>query len=415
MEFETLIGTGRIAEIISALKQVYKVDNTRKLSESVKLNALLTTLQLEAHELDSLIAENPPVFRTIKGHAFEVAFEYLINSAGVEVMDVGGDGNVDLIVNNFKLQLKTPYTAGCTEEIVQYKTHKTHGAKSERESMNYYHGVEDFADFLVGLISYDPFNVLLLKREELPRHPKSDKHIVSPFLINWKKHAALNNFERIGINKIVLDSSSHFPTDLSLELLPKSAKRLNLKTNIILDTILCASNFRIWDMAIRGWAREVAINNLFAASNNHFVRPSSVRSLRADKSDFALKNKASTYDFFQVKGASINNCVFNGERSIISTETQLTRGRVNDHLTQSRLYLKTDFDYLLLCLDPPLVELYDKELGLKKGLYWKYYCIPTTDLKEHHLYSNRLKSLQSFNILQIEKYEVNEQFFKMYM
>ncbi len=102
---------------------------------------MLTALQLRADELDSIIADNYPVFRTIKGHAFEIVFEYLVKSAGFDVTDVGGDGNVDLIVSGVKLQLKTPYSAGTTDKIVQYKTHKTHGAKSEKRVNDYHHNV----------------------------------------------------------------------------------------------------------------------------------------------------------------------------------------------------------------------------------------------------------------------------------
>ena len=40
------------------------------------------------------------------------------------------------------------------------------------------------------------------------------------------------------------------------------------------------------------------------------------------------------------------------KNSIIDIETQLSRGRVNDHPTQSRLYHFTDFEYLILALDP---------------------------------------------------------------
>jgi hypothetical protein len=415
MKLSDLLGTGRIGEIMSALRKVYKVESTRELSEKIKLNALLTALQLSAHELDSIIADNSPVFRTIKGHAFEVVFEYLIKSTGYEVIYVGGDGNIDLIVNTYKLQLKTPYAAGTTDVVVQYKTHKTHGAKSERESMDYYHDVEEFADYLVGLISYEPLQIIFLNKEELPRHSKSQKHILSPFIMEWQTHQGLNNFKRIGIDKIELSSTAHFPTDLKKELLPKSAARLNLKSNIILDTILSESNFRIWDMAIRGWAREVAINNLLSKSKIHLYKPTAVRKSRGDKSDFALKQKAGDYDFFQVKGVSTNNCFFKGKESIIATETQLTRGRVNDHPTQSRLYLKTDFGYLILCVDPPLVKLFDQELGIDKGLYWKYYCIPTEELKLHNTLKSRLKSLQCFNILDIEKYRITEKTFKNYL
>lgn len=415
MQLEDLLGTGRIGDIINALASINEIQDVRNLSETIKLNALTDTLQISAAEFDEIISNNSPVFRTIKGHAFEVAFEYLIKDTGYDVFQVGGDGFVDLIVNNNTLQLKTPYLAGTKLSIVQYKTHKTHGAKSELESIDYYHHIDHFADFLVGLISYSPLNIIILNKEELPRHPKSEKHILSPFKIDWKNHVGLNNYKRIGVDSNRLQTTALFPTDFSKELLPKSAQKLNLKTNIILDTILLGGNFRIWDMAIRGWARELAINRLFQSAGIHFIAPTVVRRDRGDKSDFALMNKAGTYDFFQVKGLSTNNCTFDGEKSIIATETQLTRGRVNDHPSQSRLYLKSDFDYLFLCVDPAFVKLYDKELGIDKGLYWKFYCIPTTELSEHAVFNNRIKSLQLFNIKDIEKYCITDTFYSKYL
>jgi hypothetical protein len=415
MKFEDLIGTGRIHEISAALKTLYKVDDTRKLPESVKLNALLETLQITAFELDSLIAENAPVFRTIKGHAFEIVFEYLMASAGYNVTDVGGDGDVDLIVNGHKLQLKTPNVAGTKNFTVEYKTHKTHGAKSENESINYYHSVEHFADYLVGLISYEPLNILFLEKKELPLHPGSALHIVSPFKINWQSHIGLNNYKRIGVTTKALNSKAHFPEPSVKELLPKTAARLNLKTSIILDTIFSLSNFRIWDMSIRGWAREVVVNNLFQKSNLHFVKPSTVRISRADKSDFALQKKDHSTDFFQVKGLSTNNCRFHGTASVVGVETQLTRGRVNDHATQSRLYLKSDFDYLLICIDPPLVKKFNEQIGIHESLQWKFYCIPTEELKPHATFTHRLKSLQLFNIVTLRQYEISDKFFKRYL
>jgi len=415
MKIDDLLGTGRIGDILNALKTLYKVETTRNLSEEIKLNALLTVLQLNSNDFDSLIADNSPVFRTIKGHAFEIVFEYLVSSAGYNVIDVGGDGDIDLIVNEHKLQLKTPYAAGTKDNLVQYKTHKTHGAKSELESIDYYHNIDEFADFLVGLISYEPLRIIFLNKDELPRHPKSKSHILSPFVVNWENHAGFNNFSRIGINKIDLSTLSYFPNNLENELLPKSAKKLNLTTNIILDTILFESNFRIWDMAIRGWAREVAINNLFIKNNIKLLKPTTLNKNRADKSDFALEKKSGGYDFFQVKGVSTNNCSFNGEKSIIATETQLTRGRVNDHPTQSRLYLLTDFDFLILCVDPPITKLFNKEIGINNGLLWNFYCIPTILLDKHHIFKNRLKSLQTFNVMDIEKYRIDKKFLENYL
>jgi hypothetical protein len=403
-----LYGTGRIGEIIKGLQSKFNVIDVTSLPEEIKLNALLDSLQLNSSEFDCLIAENSPVFRTIKGHAFEAVFKYILTENKYEVVQLGGDNIVDLQVNNFSLQLKTPNMAGTNEKFVQYKTHKTHGAKSELESIDYYHDIGHFADFLVGLISYEPFVVIFLSQEEIPRHKLNNLKILSPFTIEWNGHIGINNFKRIGLDTINLTSLNHIPKDISSENLSKSSKKLNLKSEIIVDTILTDGNFRIWDMSIRGFAREVAIKNLLGKFDIQLLNPVPLRPLRGDKSDFAVKI-SNIYKFFQVKGVSTNNCRFSGQTSLVATETQLTRGRVNDHLTQSRLYLKTDFDYLILALDPPLVQMYDYEIGIKSQLQWKIFCIPTSELKEHLKITNRINSLQKIKYLDLLKYELNQE------
>ncbi len=405
------IGTGRISEIIAALLNHHKVSSTRELSPEIKLKTLLFILQLSASEFDSLIADNSPVFRTIKGHTFEVVFEYLVSSAGYSVIDVGGDKVVDLIVNGHKLQLKTPTLSGTKGFIVQFKTHKTHGAKSEEESMDYYHNVDDFADFLVGLISYNPLRILFLNKSEFPRHPLDNNKILSPFSLNWENHIGVNNFNRIGVTDIDLDQRLFVVENSKVELLPQSSLRLNLKTNIILDTILADSNFRIWDMAIRGFSREIAVSKFLNENNIVTYYPPSVRKIdkRGDKSDFAIKIKDGKYNFFQVKGVSTNNCKFFGDKLVVATETQLTRGRVNDHPTQSRLYLNSDFDFLVLCLDPPFVNLYELALGNAPKFEWKFYVIPTLFLKKHKKYTHRINSIQKFEYQELEKFNLEKE------
>lgn len=406
-----IYGTGRIGEIIKGLQIEYNVNDVTSLPESVKLNALLDSLQLGVSEFDSLIAENSPVFRTIKGHAFESVFKYILTENNHEVIQLGGDNVVDLIVNNFTLQLKTPNMAGTNEKFVQYKTHKTHGAKSELESMDYYHDINHFADFLVGLISYEPLVFIFLNQDEIPRHKLNNSKILSPFTIELNEHIGINNFKRIGIETIDLNSLNHIPKNLSNENLPKSSKRLNLKSEIIIDTILTDGNFRIWDMSVRGFAREVAIMNLLGKYNIKLLNPVPLKQLRGDKADFAV-DILNTNIFFQVKGVSTNNCRFSGKTSLVATETQLTRGRVNDHITQSRLYLKTDFDYLILALDPPLVQMYDNEIGIDSQLQWKIFCIPTSELKEHLKIPHRINSLQKIKYTELLKYELNEELIK---
>lgn len=400
-------GSGRISDIIYTLQKSYDIEDVTDLPENTKLNTLIHSLQLTRSEFDNLISNNSPVLRTVKGHAFETVFKYIVEENGYHVEQVGGDSSVDLIVNGYTLQLKTPNMAGTRGFLVQYKTHKTHGAKSEQESIEYYHDIQKFAHYLVGLISYDPFKIIILNHNELPRHPHFRSRIISPFTIKWDEHVGINNFERIGISNYDARSRSHLPINLNSELLPNSCRALNLKSEIIIDTILADGNFRIWDMSIRGFAREIAVKNLFKKNGIDIRNPVRLRTVRGDKADIAV-NISGQNVFFQIKGVSTNNCKFRGKESIVATETQLTRGRVNNHPTQSRLYLKTDFDYLILALDPPLVQLYEYEYGNSVPLHWKLFFIPTDELREHSKITNRLNSLQKFKYGTLLKYEIND-------
>ncbi len=410
-----LLNKGRIADILSALKAFYPVENISELSDNDKLDLLLTAIQLPINTFDDLLANNSPVLRTIKGHAFEVVFKRILQFLGHAFTEMGGDSEIDLMINGVTLQLKTPYLAGSSDEIVQFKTHKTHGAKSEQESMSYYHKAEAFADYLVGLVSYTPFKVVFIAQNELPRHSKSNDYILSPFKINWTNHAGLNNFNRIGVSNYVESNINHLLSYSEAELLPLTSQKLQLSTNIILNTILLESNFRIWDMNIRGFAREVAIRNVFLEKQITIYTPTDLGRIRADKSDFALKTDDNQYDFFQVKGVSANYCKFQGENSRLSIETQLTRGRINDHPTQSRLYLKTDFDFLILCLDPALTRLFDAEIHRNDGIYWRFFCIPVPNLTVHPDFPHRIKAIQTFKLIELEKFECNESFYSKYI
>ena len=402
----TKLKSGRIHNLITVLQDQFNTKSMSNIPTQYKLDVLCCALGLCYDELDSLIADNSPVFRTIKGHCFEVALEKVLAKNGISSKDIGGDGDVDLVVNGHNLQLKTPNMAGTTDFVCQYKTHKTHGAKSEDESMDYYHKVDDFAEFFVGLISYDPFEVFIIPKEKLPRHHLDDSYIVSPFTISKKKGYDLdmseyvNAFNLIGISMNNIDVSSI--VNGQNEMLPKTSQKLGLTTDIVLNTILREENFRIWDMSIRGFAREVVIKRFL---KNIGVKcsdePQKYRMERGEKADLAVVRKSDTI-FLQVKGISTTKCKFSGMDSIIATETQLTRGRVNDHPTQSRLYMCSDFDYLLLAIDPPVsYMIFDKP-------EWSVFIIPTDELDRHNIYSRRLSSLQKFTASELLKYDITK-------
>ena len=394
------LNTGRINDIINALLKTNHTDSITSIDDEIKLSALTSCLDLSTKSFDQMLANNSPVLRTIKGHAFEVAFEQIMTANNISVKDVGGDTDIDLVVNGHELQLKTPNMAGTNALQVEYKTHKTHGAKSEMESMDYYHKVSDFAEFFVGLISYNPFKVFIVPKNQLPTHPSDNRYIKSPFQlpINGIYKQYINAFHLLGIN---IKNNPHITSDINKELLPLTSSAIGgLNTSIILNTILRSNNFRIWDMSIRGFAREIAIEEMLSRYHIQFSRtPNNYRANRGDKADLVLI-KNNKYTFVQVKGISTNNCSFNGTRSVIATETQLTRGRCNDHPTQSRLYLNTDFSHLILAVDPPINYL------ISKTAEWAFFYIPTSDLRKYPTLPHRINPIQKFDWNKLQEYRL---------
>lgn len=104
-------GTGRIGEVIAYLKKKHGA-GIKQISAPDKLHALCESLQMNQNIFDRMISENSPVFRTVKGHAFESFFDSLLEANAVKVTEVGGDDAVDRIVNSKSLQLKTCTEAG---------------------------------------------------------------------------------------------------------------------------------------------------------------------------------------------------------------------------------------------------------------------------------------------------------------
>ena len=394
-----MYGTGRIGEIIDSLELRYgkKVSD---LDVGIKSHALTESLGLSICQFDALIAMNSPVLRTVKGHAFESFFDALLRKSGVDVKEVGGDNAVDREVNGFTLQLKTPNITGTKNGFVEYKTHKTHGAKSERESIDYYHRVSHFADYLVGLISYKPLEIIFISQDELPRTPASSLHIKSPFRVIKEHHKGVNAFERIGVRHLVQDEGVFFQA--GNELLPLTAKSIGVSSEIIIDTIMKKDNFRVWDMSIRGFAKEISFTQHFESIGIELKDPKITGRERFEKADFVFK-EGLDYKFIQMKGVSTNNCNFDALDPMVAIETQLTRGRINDHPTQSRLYLRSDFDYLALALDPPLVQTCRKR-GVSSTS--EFYLIPSDRLMSHKVMNHRFNSLQKFSYSSLQEFKV---------
>lgn len=400
------IQSGRIREIIDVSEAVFQ-RKAGDLPPELKADILCSVMCITREDLDHIIADHAEVSRTIKGHAFEVVFDTIMAMNGVNCIEVGGDTDVDRVINGHTLQLKTPYVSGCSEGIVSYKTHKTHGAKSQTESIGYYHKVEDFADFLVGLVSYEPFTVLIVPKNALPEVQMHPGYIQSPMYLDKEDPATRNNFWQLGVAQRI-----HCPANLlppaDDECLPLSSKALQLKSDYILRAIFIRDNFRIWDMNMRGFIREHVLLQYLAAHGIRVYPPTVTGLDRADKCDFVLKDHRGDYVRFQVKGLTWRGAVFDGPDTMIDCESQLSRGRVNDHPTQSRLYKVTDFEYLIIAVDPPYANTLSLHTFGRNDYRWHFCCIPMSRLRKHHAYTNRVASHQYIPYRELQAYRIHE-------
>ena len=404
---------GRISEIIDLTENFFN-KKAGDLSPEIKADVLCSVMRITREDLDAVIANHSEVSRTIKGHAFEVVFDAMMAINDINCIEIGGDTDIDRMINNYSLQLKTPYVNGCSEGIVSYKTHKTHGAKSQTESVDYYYKVDDFADFLVGLVSYEPFTVLIVPKKTLPRVPEYLNHIQSPMYLKVDNPAINNNFKQLDITQRL-----YFPTNLlsptNNECLPISSNLLQLKSDYILRAIFIKDNFRIWDMNMRGFIREhILLKHLTA--NRIKVYPTTITGLdRSDKCDLVLKDINNNYVRFQIKGLTWNGTTLDGINTTIDCESQLSRGRVNDHPTQSRLYKVTDFENLIIAIDPPYSNTLSIHTFKTNDYHWNFYCIPMSELRKHHVYTNRVASHQYISYRELQKYRIDSSWMQLWL
>ena len=395
---------------------LHKLQQHSNLSSKQKLSLICKDFAISESQLDRTIACNPEVLRTVKGHVAEVALDYVFASTGADIQPVGGDSNVDRIINERDVQIKTLYMAGTNlgKGITSYKCHKTHGAKSEREGAEYYELASEYPDIVVGLVSLSPFRILVLLNEEIPRHQIFSDRLLSPFKVNFPGHPGLNNFSRLGIESA--PNATKILVSENPEFLPLTATAVGeslglgapLRPDIILETILTEENFRIWDMSVRGFMRETVFQDRLT-NNGSKVHPAGLfKRARSNKTDGLLINIKGVRAYFQMKGLSVNNCNF--ETGDVGIEVQLSRGRINDHETQSRMYLKSspafnpelgpDFDFLIIAIEPPLSRL------LFGHGDWSFHAIPTKDLVSHPSFSHRIKPIQKFSKADLKRYQI---------
>lgn len=166
---------------------------------------------------------------------------------------------------------------------------------------------------------------------------------------------------------------------------------------------------------MRGFIREHILLKQFVAHRIETYPPIITGLERSNKCDLVLKNLNNEYIRFQVKGLTWNGTALNGIDTTIDCESQLSRGRVNDHPTQSRLYKVIDFENLMIAVDPPYSNILSIHTFKKHDYHWNFYCVPMSKLRKHHIYTNRVASHQYILYKELQKYRIDSSWIRQWI
>lgn len=358
-----------------------------------QLKALLLTIHISLEELDTFIAETPHIYRSIRGHAFEVWFDREMAERGIAVSKVGGDDVVDRVLNGHTLQLKTPFRNGTKEGVlVSYKMHKTHGAEIKPFC---FYKKEEFADFFVGM--HPSSGVIICPRAALKTrsdvNPRLDygEYISDPLPFDWQTEW-LNRYDLLGIEV----KNPPLPSDHSsseVRLFPKLIEKIGFTDYDIVKSLLDEANFRTWFQLIVGTIREFHFEK-FAQQNGLKLIPIEGFGGRGNqKLDYLTDSGIK----IQVKGLTKGMA----RGGLLGCETQCSHGRI-----PTRLYKRSDFDYAVIVVDPNSIH---PEVAAAKGIdHTKYnFCIVDIDNLPLHPRSSEwgqeyIKSSYLFNPADVE-------------
>lgn len=340
-------------------------------SESIRrLKELLNTIHVSIEEFDNFLVSNPHIYRSIRGHAFEVWFDREMRERGIVVSSLGGDNIVDRIINGKTLQLKTPYIkATFASKIVGYRMHKTHGAEIKPYC---YYKKSEFADYLVGL--HPTQGVIICPRKYLPTRGEISKgldypeYLADPLPFKWNTKW-LNRYDLLDV------TVDNYPTlaehaKFEAKYFPLLIEKIGFTDYDIIHSIIDDTNFRIWFQLIVGTIRELHFIK-FAKLHKIALNPGTkLKGRGSNKVDYVLDNGSR----IQVKGLTKGMC----SDKVLGCETQCSHGRV-----PNRLYRRSDFDFIAIVIDPGTIPVEKaKDLKIVSGDY-NFVILPISKLPRH--------------------------------
>lgn len=335
-----------------------------------KLQRLLNTIRINIKEFDDFLANTPHIYRSIKGHAFEVWFDRVMRERGVKVNSIGGDSVVDRVINGKTLQLKTPYLkATAAPKVFGYRMHKTHGAEVKPHC---YYKKNEFADYLVGL--HPTQGVIICPRKYLPTRGEVSKrldypeYLADPLPFEWNTKW-LNRYDLLGI-KVKNNPTLAVHSESEAKYFPKLIEKIGFTDYDIIHSIIDNKNFRIWFQLIVGTIRELHFSEFARLHKITLNPPKKLKGRGSNKVDYVLDNGSR----IQVKGLTKGMC----SNKFLGCETQCSHGRV-----PNRLYRRSDFDFIVIVIDPGIIPV-EKAKKLKIiSKDYNFVILPISKLPRH--------------------------------
>lgn len=329
-----------------------------------KFEEVIEFENIEWRILEHVIRRNPNILRPIKGIAFEEYLKKILRNRVPElnVVDGIGDSDIDLCINGFKLQLKTPAKKiTIAEKFVGVSLHKTHG--NEVRPYNLYKKNEKIFDFLV--ILHPVRGIFIIPFDEIPESKSWPGYLADPVLFDWN-HSRLNNWGLLGYNKI--DGEALDDRNLANKSdLPFLTSETFLEDHEVIEALCKPQYFRAAVMGLKGNMKEHWFEEKLLSAGYKTEPPQE----KYSKFDTCILKRDRTKIRIQVKGTSKNMC--NLEKSIIGVEVMGTHGRF-----PQRGYTRRMFDYVAVVISSNQLP----RGNLPAGLH--FICIPVVDLPLHY-------------------------------
>lgn len=318
--------------------------------------------------IEDICKSDANILRPINGIAFEEYFKKIIRLKypNVNIVDGEGDSDVDLYLNNHRLQLKTRDNGSTIEnKYVGVALHKTHG--HEKRPHNLYSKNNKTFDFLV--LQHPETGVYIIPFEEIPENNSWEGYLADPAKIDWNSKW-LNRYGLLGlkeIDKVNIDVNSHIEESE----LPFLSKITKLEDYEIIKMLIKPEYFRAAIMGLKGNIKEKWLINQFINLGLKVEKPAE----SYPKYDCIIKSKQKKIRV-QIKGTSKNMC--NLENKKIGVEIMGTHGQF-----PKRGYNKEMIDYVAIVISE---EQLPNQWLTKKGM--QFILIPVADLPLHYKINN---------------------------